>query len=265
MQQNKINVYIDSFNLYYGLLIRRPQFKWLNPVAFVKQILAKETEIPYKDSHVIQVKFFTADIRSLFLPSCSGNKKQERRHKRQQTDKIKRQKKYFRVLESHRNIEIIRGHFRVPTSTRTLPIVKRKDNRLCVTGRTVTTRIINEKGSDVNLAVNLLKDSYEEGCYGKWGIVISNDSDLCSAIETVQGDICKKSILLINPQLTKDKERSKLERAAESSLRLHGRQDLNVLLKGSQWPDKVTLADGSKIQNPWGKFSLKKQETSNSN
>ena len=192
MPQNKINVYIDSFNLYYGLLADRDEYKWLDLVAFVKQILAKETKIPYKDSHVIQVKFFTADIRSLFLPSCSGNKKQERRHKRQQTEKIQRQKKYFRVLESHKNIEIIRGHFLLPTSIRELPEVKQKNGRLCITNKTVTTRIINEKGSDVNLAVNLLKDSYKEGCYGKWGIVISNDSDLCSAIETVQGDICKK-------------------------------------------------------------------------
>ena len=81
MLNNKINVYIDGFNLYYGLLAKRDEYKWLNPVAFVEQIIKRGAQIPYTDSNVIRIKYFTARIKSLTLPLCSGDKKKEMKNK----------------------------------------------------------------------------------------------------------------------------------------------------------------------------------------
>lgn len=257
MQKNKINVYIDGFNLYYGLLAKRPQSKGLNPVAFVKRILKEGTPIPYSAASIIQIKYFTARIKSLSLPLCSRDKKKETKDKNRQQAKIARQRYYLKLLRDQQDIEIIEGYYQVPVTTKELPEIKKENGKLCFTGKFFTTRTISEKGSDANLVVHLLRDSYDESCYGEWGIVISNDADLCSAIEAVQGDICKKSILLINPHAMR-RSPNRLERTAKSFTRLHDLKDLNILLEDSQFPDAVTLSDGHKIQNPWGKFSPKK-------
>ena len=48
--------YVDGFNLYYGLLQKRPECKWLDPMRLVKSLL--------RDDHdVLCVKFFTSRIR----------------------------------------------------------------------------------------------------------------------------------------------------------------------------------------------------------
>ena len=257
MQKNKINVYIDGFNLYYRLLAKRDEYKWLDPVAFIKRVLKEGSPIPYSTTSIIQIKYFTARITSLYLPLCSRDKKKETENRNKQRAKIARQRDYLKLLKDQQDIEIIEGYYQVPDTIKRVPRIKEKNGKLCFTGKFFTTRTISEKGSDANLVVHLLRDSYEEGCYGKWGIVISNDADLCSAIEAVQSDICNKSILLINPHAMR-RSLNRLERTARSFTRLHDLEDLDFLLKDSQWPDEVTLSDGHKVQNPWGKSSPKK-------
>ena len=51
----KTIVYIDAFNLYYGLL-KGTANKWLDPVAFSKALLADDHEI-------VGVKYFTSQIK----------------------------------------------------------------------------------------------------------------------------------------------------------------------------------------------------------
>jgi len=54
MEKYPANLYIDGFNLYYGLL-KGTSYKWLNPLKLVNQIL------PYLE--IQKVDYFTADIK----------------------------------------------------------------------------------------------------------------------------------------------------------------------------------------------------------
>lgn len=56
MVKKRTIVYIDGFNLYYGLL-RFTSYKWLDIVAFAKSLL------PHPEEHeIVAVKYFTARV-----------------------------------------------------------------------------------------------------------------------------------------------------------------------------------------------------------
>lgn len=158
-------IYIDGFNLYYGSLIRT-SYKWLDIEALCKNILQSHHQI-------ISIKYFTAKIRHE-----KGDKRQP-----------ERQNIYLRALNAHiSNIEIHYGHFLRHKKWAELvnPISEQK-----------TVRIWNteEKGSDVNLALQLLNDSWLDkfDC----AVVISNDSDLTQALSLVKEHHNKKIGLLV--------------------------------------------------------------------
>ncbi len=52
----RTTVYIDGYNLYYGLLKGTP-YKWLDPMRLVKALLREDHEI-------ISVKYFTSPVRT---------------------------------------------------------------------------------------------------------------------------------------------------------------------------------------------------------
>ena len=83
----KVVVYIDGFNLYYGVLKKSP-YKWLNIEAFVKNILPDYYSI-------VCIKYFTARIspapEDLTAPS--------------------RQALYIRALKTLSSVQIYEGHF----------------------------------------------------------------------------------------------------------------------------------------------------------
>ena len=56
MMMKKTIVYIDGFNLYYGLL-RFSRNKWLDVVAFAKSLLPRP-----KEHEIMAVKYFTARV-----------------------------------------------------------------------------------------------------------------------------------------------------------------------------------------------------------
>jgi|TARA_Y100000031_G_C7990114_1_gene278776 uncharacterized LabA/DUF88 family protein len=58
-------------------------------------------------------------------------------------------------------------------------------------------RRTEEKGTDVNLAVDMVHDAYQDAF--EVGVLISNDSDFLRAIQVVQGDL-GKVIGVVNPQ-----------------------------------------------------------------
>jgi len=91
-----------------------------------------------------------------------------------------------------------------------------------------------EKGSDVNLAVHLLHDGYQ-GRY-ELGVVVSNDSDLLSAIQIVQRDVGLK-VGILNPQAYPSKD---LHNEA-----LFLKQIRQGVIKASQFPPIMTDANGS--------------------
>ncbi len=158
------NVYVDGFNFYYGEL-RHSAFKWLNLQSFFERVLGPQHKIA-------TIKFFTAKVQD--RPEEPGS--------------AKRQDIYLNALKHVcPDIEIIYGHF--------LRHRLRMENA-DPPPRTVRVWRTEEKGSDVNLAVHLLNDSWQNlfDC----AVVVSNDSDLATSMELVRGQ-CKKRIGLITP------------------------------------------------------------------
>lgn len=85
-------VYVDGFNLYYGLP-KGTSFKWLDlPTLFAKLL-------PKND--IVLVKYFTARV-----VSFTGNR-----------DAPRRQRTYLRALRAGRGVEIHLGHFLASEAT----------------------------------------------------------------------------------------------------------------------------------------------------
>ena len=147
-------VYVDGFNLYYGA-IKGTRFKWLDlPLLFEKVL---------KPHHNIElVRYFTAKVSST---SSSPYKSQN-------------QGTYLHALRKYSpNVEIHLGHFLQHTVRLPLahPTAKHR-NALVIK--------IEEKGSDVNLAVHLLNDALHGAC--DCAVVVTNDSDIAEAMRLVK-------------------------------------------------------------------------------
>ena len=158
-------VYIDGFNLYYGALKGTP-YKWLDLKQLCRGILDPR--------HTIEsIVYCTARAR----PSPAD------------PDIATRQKIYLKALAAHiPEFKPIFGHF-LETRLLCKPVDPRH-------GRLVEVLRMEEKGSDVNLAVHLVNDARknEFDC----AVVVSNDSDLAEAMRIVK-DECGKVVGLFTP------------------------------------------------------------------
>ncbi len=206
----KTYVYIDGFNLYYGCF-RPPapshwsRYKWLNLEKFCDRL--------FPDNDVIAIRYYTADV---------ANRPPDNR---QST----RQQAYLKALSTLSRVEIVKGHFIGPKKR----WMQQCDESGVALGRSVLVLKTEEKGSDVNLAVDLLhdcvKDRYE--C----AAVISNDSDLARAIRIAREDY-GKIIGIVNPSASHNPTSRPLER-----LRHFDRPIRETILASSQFPDLVPI------------------------
>ena len=96
-----------------------------------------------------------------------------------------------------------------------------------------------EKGSDVNLATHLLLDGFRNR-YDS-AVVISNDSDFATTIQTVKDDL-KKNIGVISP-------RKKPAKALQNKATFYKKIRSGVL-QATQFPATITLKDGKVIHKP---------------
>jgi len=199
----KTIVYVDGFNLYYGSVKNTP-YKWLNIHRMCELLLPK--------NQIVGIKYFTAKVFS--------RKNDPQKHIRQQV--------YLRALETLPNFEIIYGHYSEHPKWMRLANPQ--------PGQPKFTQVIRteEKGSDVNLAVHLLFDGYQ----GKYELaaLVTNDSDLLSAIEIVQNHMELK-VGILNPQKHPSKE---LQKEA-----LFIKKIRRGVIKASQFPDVLSDAKGS--------------------
>jgi len=146
-------VYIDGFNLYYRALKGTP-YKWLDLKTLFTYLLNPQNEIQ-------AIKYFTALVSGKIDPK-----------------QPLRQKTYLRAIQkSIPELSIHYGHFLSHTISAPLanPTSKRKFVDIIKT---------EEKGSDVNLAVHLLNDSWLDkyDC----AVIVSNDSDLAESLKFVK-------------------------------------------------------------------------------
>jgi uncharacterized LabA/DUF88 family protein len=210
------NVYIDGFNLYYGLLKGTPH-KWLNLERFCDQLLPK--------NEIKKIYYFAARVEA-------------RPH---DLDQPERQQAYLNALSTLPRVEIHMGTFMssvvrqvvVETDPATgryrraggKPIVKLDQNGV---PEKVWVHKTEEKGSDVNLAAYLLRDAYRNSC--KCAVIISNDSDLLTPIRMAKVD-CGLTIGLVPPR---SKGSVELKRLADFKV-----EPRPHWLASSQFPDPV--------------------------
>ena len=197
------NVYVDAFNLYYGCLKNTP-YRWLNLAELCRLMLPKDT--------INQIKYFTAKV--------SARPNDPSQPVRQQT--------YLRALQTIPNLSIIYGQFK--TGPVWMPLANPQSGKSPYVEVLRTT----EKGSDVNLASNLLIDGIRNDY--DVAIVISNDSDLLEPIKFVISDMGKK-VGLLNPQ-----------KHASTDLARHATFIKSIrkgVLAASQFPQTLTDRNGS--------------------
>lgn len=136
-------IYVDGFNFYYGE-VRGTPWKWLDPAALFQKVLGPQNTL-------VKVKYFTARVQ----PSPSD------------PNVNVRQDAYLRALQAHCPlVELHFGHFlrhRVSMEHANPPPAS------------VEVWKNEEKGSDVNLALHLLNDAWQNAY--DCAVIVSNDSE----------------------------------------------------------------------------------------
>ncbi len=159
-------IYIDGFNFYYRAVKGTP-YKWINFKSLFEKLLSEQNEIN-------KIKYFTALVSGKYNPQ-----------------KPIKQKTFIRALElTIPEIEVFYGHFL--THEVFAPLAKPEINKKSV-------KIIKTegKGSDVNIAVQLLNDAWLNSF--DCAVVVSNDSDLAEAMKLVKRHHPEKKLGLFMP------------------------------------------------------------------
>ena len=216
------HVYIDGFNLFYGLLKGTP-YKWLDLERFCDQLLPRNT--------IVKIHYFTARVHA----------------RPQDPDQPTRQLAYLHALATLPRVEVHLGNFMSsvvrqvvvdsdPATGRYLRAGGQPVLKTDAAGDPVKAWVLKseEKGSDVNLAAHLLRDAYRGAC--KCAVVISNDSDLLTPISMAKTD-CGLVVGLVPPR-----EKGSLQLKALADFRVPARTHL---LAASQLADPVQTPTGS--------------------
>jgi uncharacterized LabA/DUF88 family protein len=160
----RTNIYIDGFNFYYSCIKNTP-FKWLDFKKLCNYLLPHEARIN-------KIKYFTAKVSGL-----------------NDLDKPIRQQIFLNAIKYYiPEIEIIYGQFKVYNVI--MPLVNYSEQQKFV--KVVKTE---EKGTDVNIAVHMLNDAWEDKY--DLAVLISNDSDLSESLRLVRR--LKKKVGLFLP------------------------------------------------------------------
>lgn len=196
----KTNVYIDAFNFYYGC-VRGTRYKWLNLAALCGVLLPND--------QIIRIRYFTALVRS--RPTDPSQQQ--------------RQQVYLRAIRTIPNLTVHFGHFL--SHPRRMPLVA-DPTQFAEVIRT------EEKGSDVNLATELLVDAFHDEFEA--AVVVSNDSDLLRPIQVVRGEF-GKTVGILNPQRLYPSVPLKQEADFFKKIR-------ETALARCQFPDRLADGDG---------------------
>ena len=202
----RTSIYIDGFNLYYR--VKGTDYKWLDLMALCQNLLDRQ--------HAIDtINYYTTKLK--------GAKRSR---------KPERQGIYWRALQKYiPQLRIKLGLFQ-----QRKVMMPRADNE----EKFVYVIRTEEKGTDVNLAVNLLNDMWLDkyDC----AVIISNDSDLAEAMCLVRKH-SEKILILIPPFLPKKRPISgKLIQYAH-----YVHPVRNSVLANSQLPD---IIPGTRLHKP---------------
>lgn len=164
------NVYIDGHNLYHGAVEHTP-YRWLNIGLMCETVLPR--------NEIQDIHYFTA-------PASNSP---------DNPDRSVQQRIYWRALDTLPNLTRHEGNF--AARPRKYPLARARafddpdDPTLVhlVVGGPTTAIVMHteEKGSDVNLAANLLADAFRATM--AVAVVVSNDADLIEPIRIVTHEL----------------------------------------------------------------------------
>ena len=197
----RVVAYIDGFNLYFGLKSAGwKRYYWLN-----LQLLAKNLLKPGQD--LVFTKYFTSRVS---YPA----------------EKERRQSTFLEALETLNDFRIYYGHYQ-------------SDPQRCrKCGHKVW--IPNEKMTDVNIAVEMLSDAYQN--LFDVALVISADSDLSPPLLAIKELFPEKRVVIAFPP---QRHSAQLQRLAHGFIQI-GRASI----ARSAFPAKVPKADGFILRRP---------------
>jgi hypothetical protein len=144
-KRSRTIIYVDGFNFYYGAVKGGP-YKWLNLERFFTRLRP--------DDDICQIHYFTALINGPTLPN---------------------QQLYLRALATCPLVRTVLGNYKAKRVKCTVPGCTYTGDRRMQT--------VEEKRTDVNIAVQTMEDAYERRC--DRFILVSGDSDLVPAVSRV--------------------------------------------------------------------------------
>jgi len=199
----RVIAYIDGYNFYYGLReARLHSSRWLDLPAMCRALLKGGQRLDL-------VRYFTTRVRN--DPAAA-----------------KRQSSFIDALTARGGIEIDFGHF----------ISKERLCKSC--GH--AWRQSEEKKTDVNIAVRLLDDAYDDRF--DTAVVISGDSDLVPPIKSVRARFPSKRLVVASPPKRVSGE---LRGAADAALTISDRT-----IRANRLPNPVMTSTGIQLWAPAG-------------
>jgi|SRR5208337_286400 len=218
-------VYIDGFNLYYRAL-KPLGHKWMNIDALSEAVLPASNRIT-------AIKYYTARVSGRTDPGAPA-----------------RQHAYLRALESLPRVTIHYGNFL--TGKKWAGLVQPPVFRpVCALPPGVVPQVAyvwktEEKGSDVNLGVHLVRDAFTHAF--DEAAVLTNDTDLVEPIRIVTQEV-GLPVTLLTPvsRLLKPSHPATSLVAVSTHVR-----HIESYLGPCVFPDPVKLANGKTIKKPAG-------------
>ena len=202
---NRSIVYIDGFNFYYGVM-KNSNDKWLN--------LEHYFQLLRQDDDIQKIYYFTARV--------SGNAQA-------------RQDIYFQALQTLNLVQIIYGLYKSR---------QRKCRVSSCTNPQKSYSDYEEKRTDVNIALQMLDDAYQNNCDRM--IVVSGDSDLVPAVELVKQRFPEIQITVYIPSRHPRRgAATELRNAADKNKTLP-----TALFKNTQFPNSLINNSGQTINKP---------------
>jgi uncharacterized LabA/DUF88 family protein len=161
--------YIDGFNFYYLRTKRQPQFKWLNIRRLADQIVPQGTS-------VVAVNYYTASVSGKIDP-----------------DAPRRQQALLSALATVPTVNIFKGRFLYSEKWAGLAHPPQARPSTYQWGspppEVVRVKKSEEKGSDVNLGVHLVRDAFTNAFDVAY--VLTNDTDLVEPLRIVRHEVGK--------------------------------------------------------------------------
>jgi 6-hydroxy-3-succinoylpyridine 3-monooxygenase len=206
---SRVVIYIDGFNLYYGVL-RHSRVKWLDLEKLFRLLRPHDT--------IQKIRYFTA--------LSSGGKSAD-------------QLAYLKAIETFPLVNIVHGRYK------SKKIKCHVQHQACGVAKKDRFFIMQEeKRTDVNIAVTMLDDAYQQ--VGDHLILVSGDSDLVPAVNMVKTRFPNITISVYVP--ARDPTRG-------AAVELRSAADKNRslpldLLKKAQLPASIPDGPGGVITKP---------------